>query len=124
MSDPENTQNLPAKVGSMAMHALNLVKENFTTPATEIDDEHETGSETASNATAEDDVADDDPLREVYNNDLERLIDLAVKSCKEMGKPSKDIPELLFCIPCIHPTHTVTNTLDKGYFSIKGNALD
>ena len=82
----------------MAMHALNLVKENFTTPATEMDDEHETGSKTASNATAEDvadeDVADDDPLREVYNNDLERLIDLAIKSCKEKGKLSKDIPEL------------------------------
>jgi hypothetical protein len=121
MSDPEETQNLSAKVGSMAMHALNLVKENFTTPATEMDDEHETGRETASNATAED-VADNDPLREVYNNNLERLIDLAVKSCKEKGKPSKDNPELLFCIPCIHPTHSVTITLDKGYFSIKGNA--
>jgi hypothetical protein len=61
---------------------------------------------------------------EVYNNDLERFIDLAVKSCKEKGKPSKNIPELLFCIPCIHPDHNVTNTLDKGYFSIKGNTLD
>jgi hypothetical protein len=124
MSDPEESQNLPAKVGSNAMLGLNLIKDNFTTPATDMDDEHETESESAFNATADDDVADDDPLKEVYNNDLERCTDQAVKSRKEKGKPSKDIPELLFCIPCIHPTHTVTNSLDKGYFSIKGSVLD
>jgi hypothetical protein len=52
MSDPEVTPTLPAKIGSMAMHALNIVKENIIAPATEMDEEHETtGSVTASNDT-------------------------------------------------------------------------
>ena len=92
--------------------------------ATETDEEHEVVTDTAEDSVDED-IADDDPLHEeVYNNDLERIIDQAIKSCKEKGKPSNGIPELVFCIPCIHPKHKVTNTLDKGYFSIKGNQLE
>ena len=43
-----------------------------------MDDGHETANESASNATADDDVADDDPLEEVYNSNLERYTDQLV----------------------------------------------
>jgi hypothetical protein len=113
----EENPTLPAKIGSMALHALNIVKEKVITPATETDGEHETTASMTDTAkdSADEDIADGDPLHEeVYDNDLERLIDLAIKSCKEKGKPSNGIPELVFCIPCIHPDHHVTYTLDKG----------
>ena len=124
----ENT-TLPAKIGGLAMHALTIVKdtlnptetdEDKVLTATETDEEHDVVTDTGDDSVDED-IADDDPLHEVCNNELEMIIDQAIKSCKEKGKPSNGIPELVFCIPCIHPEHKVTNTLDKGYFSIKGN---
>ena len=77
-------------------------------------------------ATVDDEVATDplDDTAEVYNSHLERFTDQMVKSCKEKGKPSQGIPEIMFCIECIHPNHPVTNTLDKGFFSIRGSVLD
>ena len=111
MSDSEENKNPPTKISSidstmselLVETGLNAIKDNFAPVTSEFDDHHETMSEAASDATAEDATDPLDDTAEVYNSHLERYTDQLVKSCKEKGKPSQGIPEIMFCIQCIHP---------------------
>ena len=137
MSDSED-KNPPNKISSLGLSnlvvetgtgLLNAIAEHFTAAETPllsmgtIDELAENMVKTAADDTEED---TSNPLddTEGYNSRLEMFADQMVKSCGERGKPSQGIPEIIFCIECIHPNHPVNNTLDKGYFSIRGSALE
>ena len=108
---------------------MNAVTAHFTAAETPLLS-METIDELAENmgGSAADDTEEDtsNPLddTEGFNSRLEMFADQLVKSCGDRGKPSQGIPEIIFCIECIHPNHPVNNTLDKGYFSIRGSALE
>ena len=128
MSDSED-KNPPTKIsdlsGLFVATGMNIIEVAFAAEPPLVIDEHaENMSETASSATEEDTPNPLDDTIEGYNSNLEKFADQMVKSCGEKGKPSQGIPEIMFCIECIHPEHPVNNTLDKGFFSIKGSALD
>jgi hypothetical protein len=82
-------------------------------------------------ADAQDDmiVHEDDEIilpyddNEGYNSRLEMLTDMVTKEFVKKGKPSDNVPEIVFSIPCIDPNHTVTNNLERGYFVIRGSSL-
>ena len=70
-----------------------------------------------------DEMIEPEDENEGYNSRLEMITDRLTKDFAKKGKPSDNVPEIVFSIPCIDPNHTVTNNLEIGYFIIRGSSL-
>ena len=58
-----------------------------------------------------------------YVTEVDKITDHLLKSTRTEAAMSKGVPEMIFMIQCLNPTHTITERLHKGVFSISGPTL-